>query len=225
MKVLCEREGNMKKFVKSQLTFLLFGLVFWLPVVIIVYILFLVLSNIENFGEIVLEAAFPDAPIYTGFGIALFLVIVYITGIVLKSTRIGNILSKIPFLGLFFGKGEIITIGRLLHMQPCLFLISPTCISYGWILSEEKIQLSEEKAVFTLINVYYPNVPSLVTGQVYPMRKESVMKLANSSREMIDLLLYAFRSPSYLKYLPWENEPREEFEERAKSFGLNLNTQ
>jgi uncharacterized membrane protein len=215
-------EGNVSKFIKSQFTFLLFGLVFWLPVVICVYILYLVLSNIDKFGEIAIQAAFPDAPLHAGFGIALFIVIVYVTGFILKSTRIGNLLSKIPLLGLFFGKGEIITINRLLHMQPCLFLLSPTCISYGWVLSEEKVRLSEEKAVFPLLNIYYPNVPSLVTGQVYPMRKESVMKLANSSREMIDLLLYAFRSPPYLKYLPWENESQQEFEERARLFGLKL---
>jgi len=92
--------------------------------------------------------------------------------------------------------------------------------SYGWILSEEKIQLNHESAVFTLINVYYPNVPSLVTGQVFPVRKDTVIKLGNSSKEMIDLLLYSFRSPPYLKYLPWESESKPEFEERAKHFGL-----
>ncbi len=46
------------------------------------------------------------------------------------------------------------------------------------------------------------------------------MKLDNSSREVIDLLLYAFRSPPCLKYLPWEDEPPEEFKDRAKLFGL-----
>ena len=45
-----------------------------------------------------------------------------------------------------------------------LFDTHPTCISYGWILSEEKVQLGEEKAGFPLISVYYPNVPTLVTG-------------------------------------------------------------
>ncbi len=41
-----------------------------------------------------------------------------------------------------------------------------------------------------------------------------------SSTEIIDLLLYAFRSPPCLKYLPWENESQKEFEERSKFFGL-----
>jgi hypothetical protein len=143
----------------------------------------------------------------------------------LKLTKIRSFFSKIPVIGLFFGEGEIITIDRLLHLKPCLFLFSPTCLSYGWILSEEKVKLSEEKVIFSLVNIYYPNVPTLVTGQVFPVRKDTVIKLGNSSKEIIDLLLYAFRSPKDLKYLPWEDESREDFEKRAKSFGLNLNTE
>jgi len=212
-----------RKFAKSQITFLLFGLVFWLPVGILLFILFVLFSNIENIGKTILLAVFPDSLVKTGFGIVLFIIIVYFSGIILKLTRIGGVLSRIPVLGLFFGQGEIITINRLLHMQPCVFLLSPTCISYGWILSEENVQLSGQKAVFTLMNVYYPNVPTLVTGQVFPVRKDTIIKLANSSKEIIDLLLYAFRSPPYVKYLPWENESQEEFEKRSKFFGLKLN--
>ena len=213
----------MRKFAKSQITFLLFGFVFWLPVGILLFILFVLFSNIENIGKTILLAVFPDSLVKTGFGIVLFIIIVYFSGIILKLTRIGGVLSRIPVLGLFFGQGEIITINRLLHMQPCVFLLSPTCISYGWILSEENVQLSGQKAVFTLMNVYYPNVPALVTGQVFPVRKDTIIKLANSSKEIIDLLLYAFRSPPYVKYLPWENESQEEFEKRSKFFGLKLN--
>jgi len=68
--------------------------------------------------------------------------------------------------------------------------------------------------------VYFPNVPTLITGQVLAARKVIVMKLTNSSSEVINLLLYAFRSPAALEYIPWEDEPKEEFEERSKLFGL-----
>ena len=138
----------------------------------------------------------------------------------LKLTKVGKILSKIPVIGLFFGQGEIMTIGRLTNMQACLFLYSPTCISFGWILAEEKVQLGEEIANFPLICVYFPSVPALVTGSVHTVRKSGVMKLGNSSTEVINLLLYAFKSPAALKYLPWEDESPEEFKERAKIFGL-----
>ena len=215
----------MRKFVKNQITFLLFGFGFWLPIAVLIFIIVFLFNNLEEIGRKILLVFLPEKLFYSGFGIVFGILIVYFSGIVLKLTKIRRVFSKIPVLGLFFGAGEIITIERLLHLNPCLFLISPTCLSYGWILSEEKVKLSEEKAIFTLINVYYPNVPTLITGQVFPVRKDTVIKLGNSSKEIIDLLLYAFRSPKDLKYLPWEDESQEDFEKRAKSFGLNLNTE
>jgi len=216
--------GKAIRFVKNQLTFLLFGFVFWLPVAVLIYIIVFLFTNVEDIGRKFLNLFIPEQFVYAGFGIVLGILIVYLSGIVLKLTKVGRVFSKIPVLGLFFGAGEIMTIDRLIHLSPCLFLYSPTCLSYGWILSEEKVKLSKEKATFTLVNVYYPNVPTLVTGQVFPVRKGTVIKLGNSSKEIIDLLLYAFRSPPDLKYLPWEDESQEDFEKRANSFGLYLNT-
>ena len=103
-------------------------------------------------------------------------------------------------------------------------MLSPTCLSYGWILSQEKVKLNGEGANFQLIDVYYPNVPTIVTGQVFSVRKETVMKLGNPSRDMIDILLYALRKPENLRYLPWEDETAEEFKERAARFGLLIPT-
>jgi uncharacterized membrane protein len=217
------RRGKVKKFFKNQITFLLFGLGFWLPITVLIFIIVFLFNNLEEIGRKILLVFVPEKFFYSGFGIVFGILIVYFSGIVLKSTRIKEVFSKIPVLGLFFGAGEIITIERLLHLNPCLFLFSPTCLSYGWILSEEKVKLGKENAIFTLINVYYPNVPSLITGQVFPVRKDTVIKLGNSSKEIIDLLLYAFRSPENLKYIPWEDESWEDLEKRAKSFGLNLN--
>ncbi len=216
--------GRVMRFVKNQLTFLLFGFIFWLPVAVLAYIIVFLFTNVEDFGRKFLELFIPEQFIYAGFGILLGIIIIYLTGVVLKLDRVRKFISKIPVLGLLLGAGEIMTIERLLHLRPCLFLYSPTCLSYGWILSEEKVKLSQGKANFTLLNVYYPNVPTLVTGQVFPVRKDTVIRLGNSSREIMDLLLYAFRSPTDLKYLPWEDESQDDFEKRANSFGLNLNT-
>jgi len=213
----------MKELFKKQFTFIIYGLVFWLPVALVAYIAVLLLSNAENVGRMILGVIVPDKYLYTGFGIIFFILIVYISGILLKTTKLGKVLSKIPVIGLFFGQGEIMTLDKLSHMQPCLFLYSPTSISYGWILSEEKVIISKDNAIFPLINVYFANVPTMVTGQVLAARKETVMKLANSSSEVINLLLYAFRSPAALQYIPWEDESPEEFKERAKYFGLKLN--
>jgi uncharacterized membrane protein len=215
-------EAAMRRFANSQGTILLYGLVFWLPVAIIVYILFLLFSGIEGVGKSFLLAVLPDTMVHTGFGIGLFIIIVYISGILLKLTGIRGLFSRIPVVGLFFGAGEIMTIDRLSHLCPCLFLFSPTCVSYGWILSEEKISIDEARSSLTLVNVYFPNVPTLVTGSVFPARRETIIRLGNSSKEIVDLLLYAFRSPAELKYLPWEDESVEDFEKRAKAYGLNL---
>ncbi len=215
----------MRRFVKSQITFLLFGFGFWLPVAVLVFIIVFLFANLEEIGRKVLSVFLPERLFHSGFGIVFGILIVYFSGIVLKITKVGKVFSKIPVLGLFFGAGEIITIERLLHMSPCLFLYSPTCISYGWILSEERIRCGEERAIFTLVNVYFPNVPTLITGSVFPVRKDAVIRLGNSSKEIIDLLLYAFRSPADLRYLPWEDESQEGFEKRAKAFGSNLNTE
>jgi uncharacterized membrane protein len=210
----------MKNILKQQSTFIIYGLVFWLPVVLVVYIGMLLFNNAENIGAKILGVAVPDKYLYTGLGVVLCILIIYFSGMVLKLTKLGKVLSKIPVIGLFFAQGEIMTINRLSHMQVCLFLYSPTAISYGWILSEEKVKLSGANATFPLVNVYFANVPTLVTGQVLAARKDTIMKLANSSSEVINLLLYAFRSPAALEYIPWEDESPEEFKERSKLFGL-----
>jgi uncharacterized membrane protein len=215
-------EAKVRRFFKSQLTFLLFGIVFWLPVAVLIFIISILLMNAEDFGRKFLLLVLPQSLVYPGLGIALAVIIIYLTGIILRVTRIRKFFSKIPLLGLFFGSGEIITVDRLLNLKPCLFLFSPTCPSYGWILSEEKVKVDADKALFNMINIYYPNVPTLVTGQVFPVRKENVVRLGNPSKEIIDLLLYAFRSPQDLRYLPWEGETLEDFRKRAQCFGLDI---
>ncbi len=214
----------MRAFLKAQGTIVLYGLGFWLPLAILIFVISLLLTNVERVGRDVLLLFIPANQVYNGLGIAFGVVVIYLSGVLLRLTKIGRLLSKIPVLGIFFGAGELMTVDRLIHLQPCLFQISPTCLSYGWVLSEEKVRIGEEPAPFGLMQVYYPNVPTLVTGQVYPVRKDTVIRLGNPSKEVIDLLLYALRSPKDLKYLPWEGESPEDFAKRASGCGLNLPT-
>ena len=210
----------MKRIMKDQITFLIYGFVFWLPLTLVIYIMVVLLGNIESIGRNILGLAVPERYLYFGFGIILFILVVYLTGVVLKLTKLGKLLSKIPLVGFFFAQGETMTLSKLSKMQPCLFQYSPTCLSYGWILSEEKVEVNHQKALFPIVNVYYPNVPTIITGQVYAARKETVVKLANSSAEVINLLLYAARTPEALKYIPWEDESEDVFQERCEYFGL-----
>lgn len=209
------------KFVKHQLGYLLLGLIFWLPIAVAVAVGSFILSDLEETGKDILGIVVPDRFLYTGLGVVLWVLILFATGLILKLTLVGKLLSTIPIVGAFFRSGEeVMTLDRLMHLAPCLFLYSPTCLSYGWILSEEGVKIGKEEASFNLVNVYYPNVPTLLTGQVFTARRETVMRLGNSSREVIDVLLYSLRRPEDLRYLPWDGETEEEFRARSKRFGL-----
>ena len=113
----------MKEFIKKQSTFLLYGFVFWLPVILVIYVVILLFGNGEKVGKMILGMAVPDKYLFVGFGFIFCILIIYLSGMLLKLTKVGKVLSKIPVIGLFFGQGEIMTIGRLTHMQACLFLI------------------------------------------------------------------------------------------------------
>ena len=224
MKLVKNPLGYILTFIKDRMGDILSGFVFWLPIGIIILVGSYLYSNLEDLGRSLLLFIFPEKLVNPGFGILLWMIVFWLTGIILKNTPAGNILSRLPVLGIFFGKkgGTVITFKRLLNLTPCLFLLSPTCPSYGWIISEEEIKLNGEKTHFPLINIYYPNVPAIITGQIFPVRKETVIKLGNPSKEIIDLLLYSLRSPENIIYLPWEEENEEEFKKRAEYFGLKV---
>ncbi|UCC60012.1 MAG: hypothetical protein JSW38_06250 [Dehalococcoidia bacterium] len=210
-------------FIKNQLKYLLAGFVFWLPVGVLVFIVRYLISVLEDSGNDFLEWFVRDGTVYTGLGTLLWIVVFFLTGLVLNRTRIGDFMSRAPVVGLLFRKGsETITLDKLASLSPCLFLYSPTCLSYGWILSEQAAVLNDETDRLALVNVYYPNVPTMLTGQVYAARKETVMKLGNQSREILDVLLYGLRRPETLRYIPWDDESQEEFKRRAELFGLAL---
>jgi hypothetical protein len=224
-----KRKGNIITksvlgFISERFGDILSGVVFWLPIGVIVLVGSYFFSSLEDFGEKFLSFFLSEEFLYPGLGIVLWVVVFLLTGLLLRNTKVGDYLSVVPIIGLLFRKkgGRIVSIGSLKELTPCLFLFSPTCPSYGWIISEEDITVAGEKADFKLLNVYYPNVPSIMTGQIFPVRKESVIKLGNPSKEVIDLLLYAIRSPENIRYLPWEDESEDEFRRRAEIFGMNI---
>ncbi|MBI2858791.1 MAG: hypothetical protein HYX90_06915 [Chloroflexi bacterium] len=210
-------------FFRAQLGFVFYGLIIWLPLGIVLFLLFMLLGNLDSAGRRILGFfAPPGFPIYPGYGLLLGILLVYVTGLAMRKTSIGRPLSKIPVLGMLFAdaKGGTMSLHRLANLNPCLFLLSPTCPSYGWILSEEPVRADGKNDLFRIVNVYYPNVPTMLTGQVYPVRKETVLRLGNTSNEVFDLLLYSLRCPECLKVLPWSNEQADTFLERARRFGI-----
>ena len=59
----------MREFFKKQSTFILYGFVFWLPVILVVYVGILLFTNGEKVGRIILlGVAVPKEFLYTGLG-------------------------------------------------------------------------------------------------------------------------------------------------------------
>lgn len=210
------------KQVKRQLGFLFYGLIIWFPVGIFIFLVVALFGSVDSAMRSFLGLFMPTRHLVIGSGFALSIVIVYATGLVLETTPASNTLAKIPWVGTLFArrKGGAMSMGALMKMNPCLFLFSPSCPSYGWVLSEEQVVSPDRQPLWGLVHVYYPNVPTLVMGQVYPVRKESVILLGNKSSEVIDLLLYSLRSPEFIVLMPWPDESREGFAARVARFGL-----
>ena len=211
------------KLLRHQLRFLLWGFALWLPIGIALVIGVLIFGDLDSLGKGFLGFFLPQRFVYSGLGIAFWFILFYATGIIAQRTTIGNFLWGIPLFGAIFRRGgTTVTVDNLLNLSPCLCLRSETCISYAFILWEEKVRLGSESADFDLIDIYQPHPPALVTGRVFSVRKGTLIKLGNKSSDIINILLYGLRRPLELKYLPWEDETEEEFKERAGHFGLNI---
>ena len=74
----------MRKLVKHHITFLLFGLGFWLPVAVLFFIIALLFSNLEDIGRKILLVFLPEKFLHSGFGIVFGILIVYFSGIALE---------------------------------------------------------------------------------------------------------------------------------------------
>ena len=124
------------KFTRHMPGYVLLGVVFWLPIGVAILVGSYVFGILEPLGKDLLELILSDRPTYPAVGIAVWVVIMLITGLLVKSTTIGRYASAVPILGPFFLRMDegTMTIDRLMHLAPCLFLYSPTCLSYGWIL-------------------------------------------------------------------------------------------
>ena len=61
----------MSGLLKKQLTFLLYGFVFWLPLILVIYIGILLFGNAEKVGRMILGVAVPEKYLYTGLGFVL----------------------------------------------------------------------------------------------------------------------------------------------------------
>ena len=84
----------MKRFLKSQAAILFFGFAFWLPVVILIFIVSLLVRNAEGIGNYFLDLFFPQISIHQGFGIVTAIVVIYLSGLILNSHLLSMLSSQ-----------------------------------------------------------------------------------------------------------------------------------
>ena len=75
----------------------------------------------------------------------------------------------------------------------------------------------------TEIDVYRPNVPTIIPGDLFPLKKRFVIKLANSSGEILDKLASGGLISSAEEIpIPWDDETEENFRERINLTPLEI---
>src|SRR4030067_3234475 len=130
-------------FVANQFKYLFAGLVTWLPIGIVLFVIAYITGLLENLGQTFFDFFLVKGTIPPGLGFVFWVLIFYITGLIFNRTPISHGLARIPLVGMFFNRGgEAMTLEKLTRLTPCGFLYSSTCVSYGWILWEQPVKVS-----------------------------------------------------------------------------------
>ena len=206
------------------------GLIIALPIVIIGWIIYGVLHAVNKLGDLILDPFVPEGQIIWGMGILVILFLIYVLGRVeiyserrdrklWRNIKTGTV-GRIPLFGPFFITTEkhIISLEELSKMTPCKFWLSGTTPHYGFIIREQKIRGAD-----TEVDVYRPSVPTIVPGDLFPIKKRLVIKLGNPSGEILDKLASGgFIGCDEEIPIPWEDETEEEFKERINLTPLEI---
>jgi len=206
------------------------GLLITLPLGIIVWIIFGILNAFNNLGDEILSPLLPQRYLVWGMGLLLILILILIIGRLEIHTegKKSNIwltfkrhtIGRIPLFGTFFMGNDknIMTWDELMKMTPCKFWLSATTSHYGFIIREQKVRGAE-----TEIDIYRPNVPTIVPGDLFPMKKRLVIKLGNPSGQILEKLASGgFVGAEEEIPIPWEDETEEEFRERINMTPLEI---
>ncbi len=206
------------------------GIIIAAPILIIAWMLYQVMNAVNSLGGRVLGLFIPDRYLAWGTGILFILLLVLIIGIievhhgdkqkgVWQSIK-KNTVGRIPFFGSLMARSDrrIISLEDLRKLAPCKFWLSDTTPHYGFIVNEQKVRGAE-----TELDVYRPNVPTIVPGDLFPLKRRLVIKLGNSSAEILDKLASGgFISSNEEIPIPWEDETEEEFSQRINLTPLEL---
>jgi len=206
------------------------GFILALPLGIILWIIYGVLNAINKLGDKILSPFLPGRHFVWGMGLLVILLLIVIIGGIevysegkkksfwqtIKEKSVG----KIPLFGPFFARSgkDVVSFEDLRKMTPCKFWLSDTTPHYGFIIREQKVRGAE-----TELDVYRPNVPTIIPGDLFPLKKRLVIKLGNPSGEILDKLASGgFIGSEEEIPLPWEYETEEEFRERINLTPLEI---
>jgi uncharacterized membrane protein len=201
------------------------GMVISAPILIIGWILYTVVDILNAIGERLLTPFVPPSYIVFGTGLLVIIVLIFIVGRIdlhfegRQGSLWQNIIRRVPFLGpLFTAGGKALSLEELGKLTPCKFWLSDTTPHYGFIVREQRVRGAE-----TEIDVYRPNVPTIVPGDLMPLKKRLVIKLANSPQEILQKLASGgFFSAAEEIPVPWEDETEEGFLERIRLTPLEI---
>ena len=209
------------------------GLILSAPILIVVWIVYAVLNAVNSLGDKFLRLLVPnsyDSHIKWGMGLLVILFFIFTIGRIevhfegrersIWNTIKEKTVGRIPFFGPLFARGnrKVIAFEDFRALTPCKFWLSDTTPHYGFIVNEQKVRGGE-----TEIDVYRPNVPTIIPGDLFPLKKRYVIKLANSSGEILDKLASGGLISSDEEIpIPWGDETEEAFRERINSTPLEI---
>jgi uncharacterized membrane protein len=206
------------------------GIIFAAPMAIIVWIVYEILNAVNSIGYKLLDLFLPASRLYWGMGVLLILFFVFLIGRIelyyqgrkrnIWQTFKEKTIGKIPFFGPLFARGDktILSFEDFKRLTPCKFWLSDTTPHYGFIVNEQRVRGAE-----TELDVYRPNVPTLIPGDLFPLKKRYVIKLGNPSGQILDKLASGGLISSQEEIpIPWEDETEEDFRERINLTPLEI---
>lgn len=206
------------------------GLVIAAPILIVIWIVYEILNAVNSLGDKLLALFVPERYMVWGMGLLLLLFFILLIGRIelyyegreksIWQTIKEKTVGRIPFFGPLFATGnrKVIAFEDFKALTPCKFWLSDTTPHYGFIVNQQKVRGGE-----TEIDVYRPNVPTIIPGDLFPLKRRFVIKLGNSSAEILDKLASGGLISSDEEIpIPWGDETEEDFRERINSTPLEM---
>jgi uncharacterized membrane protein len=200
------------------------GVMIAAPIAILLWIVYFIFAMLNSVGKKALGLFVADRYLFFGIGFLLMALIIFLIGRIdlrLEGSNSGfrQKMRHFPLIGpLITSGGGALCLEELGRLTPCKFWLSDTTPHYGFIIREQKIRGAE-----TEIDVYRPNVPTIIPGDLMPLKKRFVIKLANPPAEILQKLASAgFLSADEEIPVKWDDETQESFLERINLTPLEI---